>query len=381
MAGRIFLKQGESGLTAMEESPYDSEKLLQEMLANHPDLLAGEQIDNQNPRRWLLIDREVSVPAELDGDGVWFLDHLFLDQDAVPTLVEVKRSSDRRIRRRVVGQMLDYAANAVAYWPIEKIRSKFANRCLGLDQDPDEVLVSELEIEDEIEGFWLKVKTNLQAGRIRMIFLADTIPNELRRIVEFLNEQMDPAEVLAIEVRQFVGDGVKTFIPRVFGQTESARLKKTTGTDSSKTWDETSLIAAVAEAKGAPAEAVVKDLLNWLQPPRVTRFWWGSGAKEGGVIPLIELGNSKYHVCRIATPGRIVICFDWLARKPPFSDELLRRELLNKINQIPGVSFGEETLTKRARIQFEKLLTPESMENLKGTLTWLIDRIKAQNTL
>jgi len=32
---------------------------------------------------------------------------------------------------------------------------------------------------------------------IRMLFVADRIPAELRRIVEFLNEQMDPAEVLA----------------------------------------------------------------------------------------------------------------------------------------------------------------------------------------
>jgi hypothetical protein len=31
----------------------------------------------------------------------------------VPTLLEVKRSSDTRIRREVVGQMLDYAANGV----------------------------------------------------------------------------------------------------------------------------------------------------------------------------------------------------------------------------------------------------------------------------
>jgi hypothetical protein len=31
-----------------------------------------------------------------------------LDQDAVPTLVEVKRSSDTRIRREVMGQMSDY---------------------------------------------------------------------------------------------------------------------------------------------------------------------------------------------------------------------------------------------------------------------------------
>jgi len=29
----------------------------------------------------------------------WALDHLLLDQDAIPTLVEVKRSSDTRIRK------------------------------------------------------------------------------------------------------------------------------------------------------------------------------------------------------------------------------------------------------------------------------------------
>jgi len=40
-----------------------------------------------------------------------------LDQDAIPTIVEVKRSTDTRIRREVVGQMLGYAANAVVYCP------------------------------------------------------------------------------------------------------------------------------------------------------------------------------------------------------------------------------------------------------------------------
>ena len=113
----------------MEEAPYDSETLLQKLLADHPDLLAGDQIDAEEPRRWLLVTREMAVPGEQDGAGRWSLDHLFLDQDAIPTLVEVKRSSDTRIRREVIGQMLDYAANAVAYWPVEEIKAKFESRC------------------------------------------------------------------------------------------------------------------------------------------------------------------------------------------------------------------------------------------------------------
>jgi hypothetical protein len=34
-----------------------------------------------------------------------------VDEAGVPTLVEVKRSSDTRARREVVARMLDYAAN------------------------------------------------------------------------------------------------------------------------------------------------------------------------------------------------------------------------------------------------------------------------------
>jgi hypothetical protein len=49
---------------------------------------------------------------------------LFLDQDAIPTLVEVKRSTNTDIRRKVVGQLLDYAANAVAYWLVEVLRPR-----------------------------------------------------------------------------------------------------------------------------------------------------------------------------------------------------------------------------------------------------------------
>lgn len=94
MAGRIYLLNDNSDLMAMEEAPYDSEKLLQEMLAKHPDLLAGEQINSDEPRRWLLVTREMAVQGDEDDSPRWSLDHLFLDQDAVPTLVEVKKGSN-----------------------------------------------------------------------------------------------------------------------------------------------------------------------------------------------------------------------------------------------------------------------------------------------
>src|SRR4026209_922941 len=112
MKGTIFLV-GEAGtLAPMQETDYVNEAELQSLLARYCDLLPGDQIDPEEPRRWLFIGREVGVPGG-EGEADWLsLDHLFLDQDAIPTFVECKRASDTRARREVVAQMLDYAANA-----------------------------------------------------------------------------------------------------------------------------------------------------------------------------------------------------------------------------------------------------------------------------
>src|SRR5260370_35501767 len=109
----IFLIQDNEDLVEMNEQEYDSEELLQTLLAKYPSLLAGSQIDAKAPRKWLLIDREFGGPSEEGGADQWALDHLFLGQAAIPTIVEVKRSSDTRIRRQVVGRRLYFAASAV----------------------------------------------------------------------------------------------------------------------------------------------------------------------------------------------------------------------------------------------------------------------------
>jgi hypothetical protein len=217
------LVQGDGDLVEMVEQDYASEARLQELLAKYPNLLAGDQMDSDEPRRWLLVSREVSLSSEEDGTGRWSVDHLFLDQDAIPTIVEVKRSTDTRIRREVVGQMLDYAANAVAYWPLETLRARFTESHEDAEQDLMNFLDNLSANPDE---FWRKVKTNLQAGKVRLVFVADEIPVELRRIVEFMNGQMDPAEVLAVEIKQYVGGNLKTLVPRVIGQTAEAQRKK-----------------------------------------------------------------------------------------------------------------------------------------------------------
>ena len=250
MSGQIFNIQEDGKLVEMREAAFASEDLFQELLQNYPNLLAGDQIDSTSPRRWLLVKREMGIASEEDKSDRWSLDHLFLDQDGIPTLVEVKRSSDTRIRREVVGQVLDYAANAVVHWSVDRVDAEF-NRNAEKDGVDAEVRLAEfLDGGVEAEEFWQKVKTNLQAGRIRLLFVADVIPAELKRVVEFLNQQMDPAEVLAVEIRHFVGQGMKTLVPRVIGQTAEAEARKAPGAPYRERNSSASELQKIAEEHG-----------------------------------------------------------------------------------------------------------------------------------
>jgi hypothetical protein len=90
-----------------------------------------------------------------------------------------------------------------------------------------------------------------------MVFVADEIPTELRRIVEFLNEQLRHAEVFAVEVRQYLGAGHRSLVPRLIGATASAQQAKV-GSRSPGPGYETLLAAA-----GQPVRAVAERMEAW----------------------------------------------------------------------------------------------------------------------
>ena len=71
VGGGIYHMQDDGQLVKMNERGYVTEALLQGYLADHPDLLAGDQIDSITPRRWLLVAREAPLASEEDGAGRW----------------------------------------------------------------------------------------------------------------------------------------------------------------------------------------------------------------------------------------------------------------------------------------------------------------------
>src|SRR5262249_29965343 len=159
--------------------------------------------------------------------------------------------------------------NAVVYWSVEQLRANFESKY----EDPEEEIRDRLGSEIDPDALWQNVKTNLQAGKIRLLFVADRIPDELKRIVEFLNLQMNPAEVLALELRQFEGQGLKTIVPVVYGRTEKAKASK----EPRPKGNRDSFFAALNERSDPKAIQVAETLATWMErnADRIGRIEFG----------------------------------------------------------------------------------------------------------
>jgi|TARA_B100000035_G_scaffold203798_1_gene174281 hypothetical protein len=356
MSSGVFLLNKDGSLEEMNQEDYSSEEYLQTLLENYPNLLAGEQINETNPRKWIVISREFPVPGDDFSGGRWSLDHLLLDQEGIPTLVEVKRSSDTRIRREVVGQMLDYAANAISFWKVETIRLRYESK-FGNDSEQAKIdMDSKFENPVEYEDYWEKVDNHLKTGRIRLLFVADEIPSELKQIVEFLNQQMNPAEVLAIEIKQYTGQEQSTFVPRVIGQS----LKTVSAKQSKKQWDESLFLDEISSKYGAEIIEVVNKLLKWGKDQNL-RIWWGSGSNHGSCFLVKDHNEVPYSSFAIWTNGNIEIQFQHMKNRPVYDSKDMRLELLNQLNDIRNIQIAFDRIDYRPSIELNSLINEESL--------------------
>ena len=288
----------------------------------------------------------------------------------MPTLVEVKRSSDTRVRREVVGQMLDYAANAAGYWQGDTLRRLFEERCRARKQEPDEILIDRFPDVDDLEAFWASVRTNLAAGRLRLVFVADAIPPELQRIVEFLNEQMTQTEVLAIEVKQYrdTTGAHRTLVPRLVGQTEVARQVK--GISGAPRWDRPSVLRALEDRRGTAAANVGERVFAWVDGRGEFTESFGSGRKDGSFQAGYWDSDRYLWPFVLYTYGRVEIQFVYIARRPPFDDFALREVLRSKLMDIPGVDLPPIAEAQRPSIDLALLVAPESFAKFTDAMNW-----------
>lgn len=301
----------------------DESKELQDAIHLNHDLLPGDQIDPEDPRRWLLIKREMPIPDPNTGENRWSIDFVFVDQSAVLTLVECKRYNDTRARREVVGQVIEYAANGQYYWTGELLKqyaedsAREQGETLGarIEQlHPDD----DMEIEDEADLFEQAI-SNLKEGVVRIVFYLEEAPRELKSIADFLNQQMKRAEVLVVEARQYSNNNQAIIVPQLFGYTEQARLSKESvkivsqATRNKQKWTKELFFERAAEQL-PPDHMQALNFLYELSCRLGARIDLGKGTK-GSINPKF-MDICPRSIITVNTNGSLQINFGWLNGSP-----------------------------------------------------------------
>ena len=187
------------------------EEALQTFLENYPQIIPGNQIDPDDPPQFVLLGREMPI-------GSWSLDHLFVDQNGILALVETKLFQNPESRREVIGQIIEYAANSLEFWSGGKARLNATKFWKNKNKNLDEIMLEEFGQGLEIEAFWADVEENLMMGRLRLIIATDELRSEVRKMIEYLNKEMQNAEVLGLEIKFYGKESDQlVLVPRVVG--------------------------------------------------------------------------------------------------------------------------------------------------------------------
>ncbi len=211
----IYSKDKEGKMVLMRPSERLREKDLQKDIAKHPELIS------EDGEKLLLVSREQGVRDAENGPIRWAIDHLFVSPDAIPVLVEAKLASNSEVRRKVVGQLLEYAAHA-AFWSPEELENSFRTTCERYNKNYS-TLLKEFADEKNYENFWRNVVDNVAIGKMHLMIVSDEIPPETQKVVEYLNGQTR-AKVRAVEISHFEhGDDHIVLAPRLIGETQQSK--------------------------------------------------------------------------------------------------------------------------------------------------------------
>lgn len=365
--GNLYMVDADGELRRMTPSAPENEDRMQELVARYPELITDGDGD------LLLIKREQAIADSETSGGRWSVDHLFVTRDAVPVLVELKRAVDTRLRREVVGQMLDYAANATAFWQAGRIADSFASTVEKADGDPDEVLAAFLGDQDPAT-FWAQVDTNFSAGRFKLVFVADSIPRELARIVEFLNDQMR-ADVRAVELRWFSDPtGAVTLSPRVIGETERAAVAKSAVPKMPPISRDQWLAAHIAPA----GEQALEGAASYIRLVEALGGEADVATRRGSIYAQFTGTTGRpFYPFHLWSEGRFVsLSFRWLQSRPAMASAEVRQEWLDRLVAIVGPT-STTNLAGFPSFRVDLLADPSTASRIQSYLADLVAFVRA----
>jgi len=198
----ILIRTDGKKWNSAQKLEFKEESHLQRILHESPDLIVTRE--DELPAVFM---REAALP------GSGYTDLVGIDSLGNILIVETKLAKNQEIRRKVIGQVLEYAA---FLWrmPYEEFDELFKSR--------EGKSIAELFLEKSdsisIEDITRTVAENLEQGRFKLLIAVDEINPELEKIIAYVSSFRSGLLLEALEVNIYQQGGTEVFVPQRHGQ-------------------------------------------------------------------------------------------------------------------------------------------------------------------
>lgn len=334
----------------VQSAAYANENELQKLLAEQPSLISLNEV---RENIGLLVAAVQEFPLDIG-----FVDLVGFTANGGIVIVECKLASNEEIKRKVIGQVLEYGANlwGMSYQELdEKILLRSKKSLVNLVKDS-------VQEQDWIEeSFRTNIDEALKNGDFVLIIVVDEINDELARIIRFINEAGRPSfSLAALEMRRFTRDQTEILVPHVFGSVNTG--KQALGT-SRKQWTKERFFEVANASLPNDIVAIISDLYEW-SLSKAKRVWFGTGTASGSFTFHYMVNGKTVSVFSVYTNGNITLNYGWLVTQV---DLLSIQKFHQSITSIPGLEKTPADFNKWPSIQISTIFLqkPESLASFK----------------
>jgi hypothetical protein len=216
-------------------------------------------------------------------------------------VVECKLAANAEIKRKVIGQALEYGAFlwGMTYEELDQRVQLRRGKSLA---DLVRAAVGD-ESWDE-EAFRAGVAQTLAEGTFILIIAVDAMNPELARTVNFLNNCGNPAFAFAaLEMRRFQRGSTEILVPEVLGAVPIGPPS----VSPAKAWNQQSFLDALQFLPPATA-AVIRELYDWSKV-HADQIAFGKGKQAGSFTFKVKSKDQLPSVFSLFTNGQLTIHF------------------------------------------------------------------------
>jgi len=307
------------GWRLVSPAAYGVEVDLHSILADAPSLIPTDEMAGR-PAPFLVAVSEFG----LRGSGS--TDLVLLNADGEIALVECKLATNAEIKRKVVGQILEYGAYmwGMSYEDVDagvqrRLGTSLAEAMRAAVADPDW----------NEEGFRTQLSQVLQKGAFRLIIAVDEMNEELARTVSFLNGCGRPTfSFHALSLPRYQSEDSEMLVPSLHGPGPEDTPQHPT------TWDEQRFARELDKLEPA-ARDVALDLHRWIK--QKADYWsWGTGAVTGSSSFYLRSPQGRdLRLFTVYTHGKLELSYGSF---PGTGLEPLLEKLHERLRQLPGFS-------------------------------------------